>query len=48
VRRIVDEQYERVKRLLTERRAALLEGAKMLLDQEVISGSELKAIMDKY
>ncbi|MEO6306371.1 MAG: ATP-dependent zinc metalloprotease FtsH [Nitrospiraceae bacterium] len=48
VRRIVDEQYEHVKRLLTERKAALLEGAKRLLDQEVISGSDLKAIMDKY
>ena len=48
VRRIIDEQYERVKRLLAERKAALLEGAKKLLDQEVISGSELKAIMDKY
>jgi cell division protease FtsH len=48
VRRIVDEQYERVKRLLTERKAALLEGAKRLLDQEVISGADLKAIMDKY
>lgn len=47
VRRIIDEQYERVKRLLAERKAALLEGAKKLLDQEVISGSELKAIMDK-
>jgi cell division protease FtsH len=48
VRRIVDEQYERVNRLLTERKAALLAGAKSLLDQEVISGSDLKAIMDKY
>ena len=48
VRRIIDEQYERVKRLLTERKAALLEGAKRLLEQEVISGSDLKAIMDKY
>jgi cell division protease FtsH len=48
VRRIIDEQYERVKRLLAERKAALLEGAKRLLDQEVISGSDLKAIMDKY
>jgi cell division protease FtsH len=48
VRRIVDEQYERVKRLLTKRKAALLEGAKSLLDQEVISGSALKTIMDKY
>jgi len=48
VRRIVDEQYERVKRLLAERKAALFEGAKKLLDREVISGSDLKAIMDKY
>ncbi len=48
VRRIVDEQFERVKRLLAERKAALLEGAKRLLDQEVISGADLKAIMDKY
>jgi cell division protease FtsH len=47
VRRIIDEQHERVERLLTERKATLLEGAKKLLDQEVISGSELKAIMDK-
>jgi cell division protease FtsH len=47
VRRIIDEQYERVKRLLAERKAALLEGAKKLLVQEVISGSDLKAIMDK-
>ncbi len=47
VRRIIDEQYERVKRLLAERKAALLEGAKKLLDQEVISGNDLKAIMDK-
>jgi ATP-dependent Zn protease len=37
-----------VKRLLAERKVALPEGAKKLLNQEVISGSELKAIMDKY
>jgi cell division protease FtsH len=48
VRRIVDAQYERVKRLLKERKAALLEGAKRLLVQEVISGSDLKTIMDKF
>jgi len=48
VRRIIDEQYERVKRLLAEQKASLLEGAKKLLDQEVISGSDLKTIMDKY
>jgi hypothetical protein len=36
-----------VKRLLAGRTAALLEGAKKLLDQEVISGADLKAIMEK-
>ncbi|HEX9155253.1 MAG TPA: ATP-dependent zinc metalloprotease FtsH, partial [Nitrospira sp.] len=47
VRRIVDEQYERVNKLLGERKAALQEGAKLLLEREVISGAELKAIMEK-
>ncbi|THJ25356.1 MAG: ATP-dependent zinc metalloprotease FtsH [Nitrospira sp. CG24E] len=48
VRRIIDEQYERVKRLLAERKPALIEGAKVLLEREVISGSDLRAIMDKF
>ena len=47
IRRIIDEQYERVKQLLGEKRAVLQQGAKMLLEREVISGAELKAIMDK-
>jgi cell division protease FtsH len=47
VRRIVEEQYERVKRLLAERKAVLQEGAKLLLEREVITGTDLKAIMDK-
>jgi cell division protease FtsH len=47
VRRIIDEQYERVKRLLAERTRALTEGAKVLLEREVISGIDLKAIVDK-
>jgi cell division protease FtsH len=47
VRRIIDEQYERVKRLLAEKKRALIEGAKVLLEREVISGGDLKAIMDK-
>lgn len=45
VRRLIDEQYEGVKRLLAEQKASLLEGAKKLLEHEVISGAELKAIM---
>ena len=47
IRRIIDEQYERVKQLLGEKTAVLQQGAKMLLEREVISGAELKAIMDK-
>jgi cell division protease FtsH len=47
VRRIIDEQYDRVRWLLAEKKRALIEGAKVLLDREVITGSELKAIMDK-
>ncbi|MCP9456532.1 MAG: ATP-dependent zinc metalloprotease FtsH [Nitrospira sp.] len=47
VRRIVDEQYERVKRLLAAKKAALQQGAKLLLEREVISGQELQAIMEK-
>ena len=47
VRRIIDEQYERVKRLLEDKRVVLQKGATLLLEQEVISGSDLKAIMEK-
>ncbi|HSN04497.1 MAG TPA: ATP-dependent zinc metalloprotease FtsH [Nitrospira sp.] len=47
IRRIIDEQYERVKRLLAERKAVLQAGAKVLLEREVITGAELKAIMEK-
>ena len=48
VRRIIDEQYDRVRWLLAEQKRALIEGAKVLLDREVISGSDLKAIMDNH
>mgnify|MGYP001432922096 FL=1 len=48
VRRIIDEQYDRVRWLLAEKKRALVEGAKVLLEREVISGSELKAIMDNH
>jgi cell division protease FtsH len=46
VRRIIEEQYGRVRRLLEERKAALQKGAQLLLEREVITGAELKAIMD--
>ena len=48
VRRIIDEQYERVRWLLAEQKRALIEGARVLLDREVISGSDLKTIMDNH
>jgi cell division protease FtsH len=47
IRRIIDEQYDRVKGLLAAERTALVAGAKALLEQEVISGADLKSIMEK-
>jgi cell division protease FtsH len=46
VRRIVDEQYGRVKQMLEERKTALHQGAKLLIEREVITGAELKAILE--
>jgi cell division protease FtsH len=46
VRRIIEEQYERVKRLLGSRKAALEAGARLLLEREVITGTELQALLD--
>ena len=46
IRRIVDEQFARVKRLLGEQRAAPQAGATMLMEREVITGAELKTIME--
>jgi cell division protease FtsH len=46
VRRIVDEQYGRVRRLLEDRKTALQQGARLLLEREVITGDELKAILE--
>jgi len=48
IRRIIDDQYEHVKRLLAEKKNALIEGAKVLLEREVITGGDLKAILEKY
>ncbi|MGD8897837.1 MAG: ATP-dependent zinc metalloprotease FtsH [Acidobacteriota bacterium] len=45
VRRILDEQYERAKRILAERREVLEEGARMLLEKEIIQGAELAALL---
>jgi cell division protease FtsH len=46
VRRIVDEQYGRVKRLLEEKKGVLQQGAQLLLEREVIMGAELKTILE--
>jgi cell division protease FtsH len=48
VRRIVDQQYDRVKALLRSKQPALVEGAKLLLEREVITGPELKVILDTH
>jgi cell division protease FtsH len=46
VRRIIDEQYERVRRLLEGSKIALHQGAQLLLEREVITGAELKTILE--
>jgi cell division protease FtsH len=46
VRRIVDEQYGRVRRLLEDRKAVLQQGARLLLEREVMTGAELKTILE--
>jgi len=46
VRRIIEMQYEGVKRLLGARKAALEAGARLLLEREVITGTDLRALLD--
>jgi cell division protease FtsH len=45
VRRIIDEQYERVRGILGSRREVLREAAAVLIGKETITGDELKAII---
>jgi cell division protease FtsH len=45
IRRIIESQYERVMQLLKERRDALVRGATLLLEKEVMSGEELRGLM---
>ena len=47
IRRIIDEQYERVKTILGSQETILREAAGVLLGKETISGEELKAIIEK-
>jgi cell division protease FtsH len=44
VRRIIEEQYTRVTTLLTTQQKTLRDAAAVLLQKEVITGDELKAI----
>ncbi len=45
VRRIIDEQHDRVKTLLDSRQAILRDAARVLLSKETITGDELKTII---
>lgn len=47
IRRIIDEQYKRVREILSAKTDVLKEAAKLLLNRETMTGEELKAIMDK-
>jgi len=44
VRRIIDEQIERVGQLLEERKPVLMRAARSLIVKETITGAELRAI----
>jgi cell division protease FtsH len=48
VRRLIDEQRERVGEILAERHQVLLEAGRMLLAKETISGDELRAVMREH
>jgi len=48
VRRILDEQYQRAKRILSERRKVLDEGAQALLEKETIEGRELAEMLRNH
>jgi cell division protease FtsH len=48
VRRIVDEQYDRVLKILEAHLVVLKDGAKILLDKETISGMELQVILECF
>jgi cell division protease FtsH len=46
IRRIIDEQYERVIDILRSKRNIIHQAAKKLLEKEIIEGEELKALSD--
>jgi cell division protease FtsH len=48
VRRILEAQRARATKCLTELKPALLEGARLLLEREVITGEELRKVVTKH
>ena len=48
VRRIIDEQRERVSEILAERKEILLAAGRLLLSKETISGQELRSLIDEH
>lgn len=47
VHSIVEGQYERVKKLLEEKKEVLQKGAQLVLEREVISGEDLRALLEE-
>lgn len=47
VKRIIDESFCRVKKLLTEKKEILMGMAKQLMEKEVIEGEDLKKLLDE-
>jgi cell division protease FtsH len=48
VRKIIDEQYNRVNTLLSKQKDILRESAQLLLKKETVTGEEIKAVLSKY
>jgi cell division protease FtsH len=48
VRRVIDSQRSRVTNWLTDLKPVLLEGARLLLEKEVIAGEELQTLVSKH
>jgi cell division protease FtsH len=48
VRRVIDSQRSRVRDWLTELKPVVLEGARLLLEKEVIAGAELQTLISKH
>jgi cell division protease FtsH len=48
IRRIIDEQYARVRKILVEQQGLLRHAASVLLEKETITGEELRAIIAQF